>query len=178
MFYVTNRSLGTEWRGRSQSAPAAERTAITVSGTLPSVRVCATSLVPWYLGTGCFRVKCPFPSTTPGRAPWAPTRVPKPFHTLTIAPGRLLETFQPLTVHTHRSPQSPWQMPPRGTQKCTDRPAERVFIAFSAGSERIPKAAAAADVRVGQGSLWRKRHRPLRDQQSSCPGRGLRPAAG
>ena len=38
-----------------------------------------------------------------------------------------------------------------------DRHRKHIFIAFSAGSERIPKAAAAADVRVGQGSLWRKR---------------------
>ena len=45
-------------------------------------------------------------------------------------------------------------MPPRGTQKCTDRPAARVFIAFIASSERMQKAAAAADDRVDQ-VLWR-----------------------
>ena len=61
-------------------------------------------------------------------------------------------------------------MPPRGTQKCTDRPAARIFIAFSAGSERMPKAAAAADDRVDQGSLWRMRHRPLRDSKDHGPG--------
>ena len=42
---------------------------------------------------------------------------------------------------------------------CSERHAEHKFIAFSAGSERIPKAAA-ADVRVGQGSLGRIRNEP------------------
>jgi len=34
-------------------------------------------------------------------------------------------------------------------------------MAFSAGSERMQKEAAAADDRVDQGSWWRIRHRPL-----------------
>ena len=38
---------------------------------------------------------------------------------------------------------------------CFDRHAERIFIAFSAGSERMQKSAAAADDRVDQASLWR-----------------------
>ena len=62
-------------------------------------------------------------------------------------------------------------MPQTGTQTCTDRHAEQKLIAFSASSERMQKEAAAADDRVDQGSLWRKR-RPLRDLQSSWPGRG------
>ena len=45
-------------------------------------------------------------------------------------------------------------MPPRGTQKCFDRHKEHIFIEFSAGSERMQKAAAAADDRVDQ-VLWR-----------------------
>ena len=56
-----------------------------------------------------------------------------------------------------------------------DRHRKHIFIAFSAGSERMQKAAAAADDRVDQGSLWRIRNEPLRDEQSSWPGRGLRP---
>ena len=63
-------------------------------------------------------------------------------------------------------------MPPQGTQTCTDQHAEHRFIAFSAGSKRMHKAAAAADDRVDQGSLGRKRRRPLQDQTRSWPGRG------
>ena len=33
-------------------------------------------------------------------------------------------------------------MPPRGTQKCFDRHKERIFIAISESSKRMPKAAA------------------------------------
>ena len=36
---------------------------------------------------------------------------------------------------------------------CSERHAEHIFIAFSAGSERMQKEAAAADDRVDQGSL-------------------------
>ena len=47
-------------------------------------------------------------------------------------------------------------MPQTGTQTCTDQQSERIFIAFGESSKRMPKAAAAADDRVDQGSLWRK----------------------
>ena len=52
-------------------------------------------------------------------------------------------------------------MPQTGTQTCTDQQSERIFIAFGESSKRMPKAAAAADDRVDQGSLWRMRRRPL-----------------
>ena len=52
-------------------------------------------------------------------------------------------------------------MPQTGTQTCTDQQSERIFIAFSESSKRMQKAAAAADDRVDQGSLWRMRRRPL-----------------
>ena len=38
---------------------------------------------------------------------------------------------------------------------------KHIIIAFIESSKRMPKAAAAADDRVDQGSLWRMRHRPL-----------------
>ena len=44
-------------------------------------------------------------------------------------------------------------MPQTGTQTCTDQQSERIFIAFSESSKRMPKAAAAADDRVDQGQL-------------------------
>ena len=44
---------------------------------------------------------------------------------------------------------------------CFDRHKEHKFIAFSESSKRMQKAAAAADDRVDQGSLWRMRRRPL-----------------
>ena len=47
-------------------------------------------------------------------------------------------------------------MPQTGTQTCTDQQNKHRFIAFSAGSKRMPKAAAAADDRVGG---WRVRRR-------------------
>ena len=52
-------------------------------------------------------------------------------------------------------------MPQTGTQTSTDRHAEQKFIAFGESSKRMHKAAAAADDRVDQGSLWRIRHEPL-----------------
>ena len=52
-------------------------------------------------------------------------------------------------------------MPPQGTQTYTDQHAEHIIIAFGESSKRMHKAAAAADVRVGQGSFWRIRRRPL-----------------
>ena len=53
---------------------------------------------------------------------------------------------------------------------CSERHAEHIFIAFSAGSKRMQKAAAAADLiestRAHQGSLYL---RTVHDQQrSSC----------
>ena len=48
-------------------------------------------------------------------------------------------------------------MPQTRTQTCTDQENKHRFIAFSAGSKRMHKAAAAADDRVDQGSLWRMR---------------------
>ena len=55
-------------------------------------------------------------------------------------------------------------MPQTGTQTCTDQQSERIFIAFSESSKRMPKAAAAADDRVDQGSLWRKQLRNLDEE--------------
>ena len=52
-------------------------------------------------------------------------------------------------------------MPQTGTQTCTDQHNKHRFIALSESSKRMHKAAAAADVRVGQGSFWRIRRRPL-----------------
>ena len=52
-------------------------------------------------------------------------------------------------------------MPQTRTQTCTDQHNKHRFIAFIESSKRMPKAAAAADDRVDQGSLWRMRHRPL-----------------
>ena len=52
-------------------------------------------------------------------------------------------------------------MPPQGTQTYTDQHAEHIIIAFGESSKRMHNAAAAADVRVGQGSFWRIRRRPL-----------------
>ena len=43
-------------------------------------------------------------------------------------------------------------MPPQGTQTYTDQHAEHIIIAFGESSKRMHKAAAAADVRVGQGA--------------------------
>ena len=61
-------------------------------------------------------------------------------------------------------------MPQTGTQTCTDQQSERIFIAFSESSKRMPKAAAAADDRVDQGSLWRKRRRrPNSSGWLECP---------
>ena len=58
-------------------------------------------------------------------------------------------------------------MPPRGTQKCTDRHAERIFIEFSAGSKRMHKAAAAADDRVDQ-VLWRLDRCEICEEHGPC----------
>ena len=44
-------------------------------------------------------------------------------------------------------------MPQTRTQTCTDQHAEHIIIAFGESSKRMHKAAAAADVRVGQGSF-------------------------
>ena len=52
-------------------------------------------------------------------------------------------------------------MPPQGTQTYTDQHNKHIIIAFGESSKRMHKAAAAADVRVGQGSFWRIRRRPL-----------------
>ena len=43
-------------------------------------------------------------------------------------------------------------MPQTRTQTCTDQENKHRFIAFSAGSKRMHKAAAAADDRVGLGA--------------------------
>ena len=44
-------------------------------------------------------------------------------------------------------------MPPQDTQTCTDRQRKRIFIAFGESFKRMHKAAAAADVRVGQAAV-------------------------
>ena len=44
-------------------------------------------------------------------------------------------------------------MPQTGTQTCTNQHNKHRFIALSESSKRMHKAAAAADVRVGQGSF-------------------------
>ena len=52
-------------------------------------------------------------------------------------------------------------VPQTRTQTCTNQHNKHRFIALSESSKRMHKAAAAADVRVGQGSFWRIRRRPL-----------------
>ena len=61
-------------------------------------------------------------------------------------------------------------MPQTGTQTCTDQHNKHRFIALSESSKRMPKAAAAADDRVDQGSLWRMRHRRCEISKEHGPG--------
>ena len=49
-------------------------------------------------------------------------------------------------------------MPQTGTQTSTDQQRKHIIIAFSESSKRMPKAAAAADDRVDQGSLRTSDH--------------------